>query len=416
VLAATPGWTAWCPACDWNLITTTSERAEPRTRFERAYVRAGSRIGRRLESQLATARDLEPRWTASKVAAISVALLVHLATLVIAVGGLVLVGRLELPATAVGLLLVAIAWLMRPRLGRGPKEDIVVAGETPELHRLVSEVAAALETRPPHVVVVDEEYNASWNTVGIRRTRVLTLGLPLFDCLGPQERVALVSHELGHGRNGDVRRGVIVYSALSSLSALYRLLAPGSRIAAGHVDPWLRIAEPLANALMYLVTRPLAWLLSLEAHLVWQDSQRAEYLADALAARVAGTDAEIALKERLLESRTLAVVARQAVNRPAGESTDLLSDLRRAIENTPDHERERLRRAARREQTRLDATHPPIARRIELLKRRPSATPAVTLSTAASARIDAELGRRRSLIATRIVDAYRSSLYSGARR
>src|SRR4051794_19640043 len=61
------GWVTWCPGCNWNLAAPAAP--VPRTRFERAYLRAGERLGRRLEDKLGAAPDFEPRLTASTAAA-----------------------------------------------------------------------------------------------------------------------------------------------------------------------------------------------------------------------------------------------------------------------------------------------------------------------------------------------------------
>jgi hypothetical protein len=45
----------------------------------------------------------------------------------------------------------------------------VSRSETPTLHQLIDEVAVALETRPVDLVVIDDDYNAAWSIVGVRR-------------------------------------------------------------------------------------------------------------------------------------------------------------------------------------------------------------------------------------------------------
>src|SRR5207253_6289128 len=136
--------------------------------------------------------------------------------------------------------------------------------------------------------------------------------------------------------------------------------------------------------------QPVLGALQLEFWLLMRDSQRAEYLADALAARMAGTEAAVSLHEKLLLDSTVAnVVQRVAQGRGA---PDLFCELERALEDVPPHEREQRRRSARLEETRLEATHPPTGQRIRLLEERPAATGRVTLDADRNARIDAELG------------------------
>jgi Zn-dependent protease with chaperone function len=61
---------------------------------------------------------------------------------------------------------------------------------------------------------------------GWRRRRVLMLGSGPLAVLAPQELVALIAHELGHARNGDARRGLVVGSAVSGLAELHALMVP----------------------------------------------------------------------------------------------------------------------------------------------------------------------------------------------
>jgi hypothetical protein len=72
----------------------------------------------------------------------------------------------------------------------------------------VDAVVAALLTRPADYITVDESFNAAWSVSGFRRTRTLTLGLPLAFALESQQLVALTAHEVPHARNGDSTRGL----------------------------------------------------------------------------------------------------------------------------------------------------------------------------------------------------------------
>lgn len=57
-----------------------------------------------------------------------------------------------------------------------------------------------------HAVAVNGETNASVSTYGLRRRRLLTIGLGLWEILGTGQRIALLGHELGHYANGDTAR------------------------------------------------------------------------------------------------------------------------------------------------------------------------------------------------------------------
>jgi heat shock protein HtpX len=313
-----------------------------------------------------------------------------------------------------GATILGIGWLIRPRLPRLEDDDLhrLDPAATPALHELVAVVAQALDRPPPDLVVVDASWNAAWTVVGLRRRRVLLLGLPFLAALEPQERVALIAHEVGHDRNGDGRRGLLVGSAVEGISRLADVLQPPPE-ESGLVYVGLGPVDSLAGGLMWLVSRPVDAVLWLEARLLLRDMQRAEYLADALAARVAGTRAAIALEERALLAPTFALAVQQTAHANANANGDVLEQATEALHAVPDRERERRRRVARLEHARLEDTHPPSGMRIAMLEGRPVQEPEVILNSAWSERIDVELEPLRERIGRDVLDAYRGTLYSG---
>src|SRR5947208_7953739 len=154
------GYVTWCHNCGWN-VTAPELSDVSRTRFDRLYASVGRRLGDRLVAELLRARDLEPRLTLTRAAAFAIAASVHLAMFTL-VAGAVLVVLLsgENPAAIVlAVLMVMLAVLMRPRFGSVPDEDIVTPEQAPTLHRVAGEIAAALDVRPPDLIVIDHEFN-----------------------------------------------------------------------------------------------------------------------------------------------------------------------------------------------------------------------------------------------------------------
>jgi len=405
------GFVTWCDKCNWNVTAPPSVR-EPRTRFERLYGVAGRRLGNRLANELLAAEQLEPRLTPARFAAYAIAVLTHFTTLVLAVGGTLLVA-LTFPnpaAIVAGFVLVGLAYLMRPRLGKVPDEGILSRQDAPALYGLVDSAADVLGLRHVDVIVIDHRFNATWAVLGVRRRSVLTLGLPLLLMLQPQERVALIGHELAHGRNGDSTRGLVVGSAVEALTQFYWAIAPEHF---GEAREWSEHAfyERIVNVLLWIGSRPVLGALLLELHLLLRDSQRAEYLADALAARVAGTRAAVSLEERMLfESTFRSTIQRAAQERAT--AADLFEKLQDALSRVPDRELERRRRVARLEQTRLSDTHPPTAKRLELLEARAPLEPSVVCGPEQGRAIDDELASRHESVAAMLIDDYRASLYA----
>lgn len=392
----------WCHSCGWNL--KAPDTTTPKSRLDALYTRAGVRLDARLVERLAGSDDLSPRFTWSRTAAYAIAAAVHLVSALLLVA--IVLGTLYAIhhpwAFVVVAFLAFVAFVLRPRPGKPPTKGLLARSDAPTLYALCDEAASALDTKPIDLLVIDADYNAQWAILGWRRRRTLRLGLPLLAMLPPQSRTALVAHELAHARNGDSTRGFFIGGALDSLSRWYEMLGPQRDGIATHGF------EFLANAVTWVLSRPIWWVLMLELHLLLRDSHRAEYLADLLAADVAGAEAVVTLHERLLLETTFFGIVRHASRDSAEE---LLLRAREAVDNVPEREVERRRRAARLEDARLQSSHPPTGSRIALVQQRGSTTAKVTLSDAQSAAVDAELLPKRKSVERRLVDNYRASLY-----
>lgn len=402
MLPVNDAYVTWCHECGWNLVAPNP--SPPKTRLDALYARAGVRLDARLVERLAQTDQLSPRLTLSRTGAYAIAGCVHLVSVaLLAALVLAVVYAVHHPwAFLIVLLLGLMAFVLRPRPGKPPTKGLLERERAPTLFRLCDEIASALETDPIDILVVNADFNASWAILGWRRRRTLSLGLPLLAMLPPQARAALIAHELAHARNGDSTRGFFVGSALNSLYAWNKML--GTR-----EDGIMTTGfEFLVNGVLWVISRPIWWLLLLELHLVLRDSQRAEYLADLLAAEVAGSGAVVELHERLLLETAYVAVIRQASRESADE---LLVRARSAVDDVPERERERRRRAARLEEVRLQSSHPPTASRVDLLQRRGCLRPKVFVSEERSAAIDGELQSRRKAVELKLIDNYRASLY-----
>ncbi len=300
-------------------------------------------------------------------------------------------------ATVFGVVLLGVAFLLRPRLGRlaAPTEDAVRLdpAAAPELFGLVHRVAVTVGAPAPDVVLLGSEQNAFTTTVGLRRRRVLCLGLPLWATLDPQERVALLGHELGHFVNGDVRRGPLTLVAETTLGRVADLFDPDGSAHGG-------ILEILSRALCWVVSR-IAFALHLL--LVWtsqRDSQRAEYFADELGARAAGTAAAVSLADHMLITDGIDTVIRREAR--AGNGARAWHAAARTARTNRAPDVPLLRQLSNHTGVSLFASHPPTGLRADMLERRARCEASVTLPEAVAARIDEELsahdeGIRRKL-------------------
>jgi Zn-dependent protease with chaperone function len=380
----------WCPGCDWNLDQ------EPPVVFGLAAVdRRLYRVARRLtEGQFEglVNRPLAPRtMTAARLTTLTAAVVLLAGVLATAVLGvwLVLVDFFSF-STVFGALLIGVAVVLRPRLGRlatlAQRGVFVTPEQAPQLYALVKRVADAVNAPAPQRLMIGYDLNAFTTAVGLRRTRVLCFGLPLWATLSPQERVALIGHELGHFMNGDVRRGPLTEVAVTTLDRVAYLFTSERSLRGGFVE---YIVELITQVLSHLVAGTAR---TLQLLLVWtsqRDSQRAEYLADEMAARVAGTDAAVGLADHLVMTASIDTVVRREAR--AGNGMSSWHDAARAARGNLAAKLPLLRRLTRHTDVSLYYSHPPAGLRAEMLERRPRLAAAVTLTETEAARIDGEL-------------------------
>ncbi|MGV9348905.1 M48 family metallopeptidase [Streptomyces spiralis] len=396
---------AWCAACDWNVDPETPH--QERNRLDRARRALSRRHGEKLLAEVTAGGSLRARRDASSLLAFAITLAVHGVTVALAFGGVWwLVREWGGVGMVPGLLLLAVAWSLRPRAARLPKVDLALhRGDAPELYALVDEVARVVGTRGVDEVRVDANVNASVMVHGVRGRRVLTLGLPLWEILTAQQRIALLGHELAHYSNGDTRQGLVVSTAYRSLTTWHYYFT-------SIAEP--SVAEMLIN-LLYIVPRLLLQgVLSLLDHLTLRATQRAEYLADREAARAASTEAAVGLMDRLLVAESAAVALRREASQAAlagprgtraveAEPEEIWERLRTHMASIPDYEYERQRRVGVRRGHSVDATHPPTHLRRTCLLVGPSAPAAVVTDDERQRRIAAELAGARVAVARRIV-------------
>ncbi|MER5750403.1 M48 family metalloprotease [Streptomyces sp. NPDC002088] len=398
--------TTWCAACDWNVDPARPEEKPGRLAGARRAL--ARRHGEKLLAEVMAGGTLRARRDLSSVLAYTVALVVHGMTLALAAGGIWFVvrgwGGLW---TVPGVFLLALAWSLRPRTPRLPEDvPLLRRADAPALFALVDEVAREAGTRGVDVIAVDAEFNASVMTYGVRGRRLLTLGVPLWETLGPRQRIALLGHELGHYGNGDTRHGAVVGTAYRSLTTWHFYFSP---------TPNPTTAMQMLINLACLVP---CWLvqgvLMLLDRLTLRATQRAEYLADRMAARAGSTVAAVELMDRLLVADSAATTLRREVNnarvggpRAARKTEDpadgLWERLTAHMASIPDHERERQRRAGALRGHSVDTTHPPTHLRRACLLVGPPVPAAVGIDDDRERRITAELTDARGKVARRIL-------------
>lgn len=401
--------TAWCAACDWN-VDPLGPAEQPPGRMEKVRRAPARRHGEGLFAEALAGGTLRPGRDASLVLAWTIALAVHGVTLALAGLGCLLVAAHPwgVLGAGLGVLLPALAWVLRPRRNRLPTDRPVLGrSEAPELFALIDEVADAVGCPGVDAVALCPDFNAAIWTLGVRRRRVLLLGVPLWEIATPQQRIALLGHELGFHKKGDAGRLRVPASAFQTLLVWYGHLLPD-----GEPSDWLEVIQNLICAVPCLFVRGV--LVTLR-HLTLRDLQRAVYFADRESARVASTEAAAGLLGLVLVSRSLEGFLRRAANRAAlrgpgaaREAGTRADELWEAFvahgASVPEHEYERCRRVGLRQGHTFDATYPSAALRQDLLLRS-GRLPAVVVADAGRHRlIAAELADARRTIGRRILD------------
>jgi heat shock protein HtpX len=185
--------------------------------------------------------------------------------------------------------------------------------------------------------------------------------LPLFAILSEKEKVALLSHELAHGVNGDPSRGFFIGAAIYTLSQWYSVLHTLSRYH-GQISFFMWFIN-----LISLILEGIVWVLGYTLnYLLWQDSQRAEYLADYLAATISGTEAQLTLLDKLHLKHTFKISLIIAYANRDGDN--FFTNFQQRVNRIPSRELERIRRVEKLANSRIDTTHPPTAHRVDFLK------------------------------------------------
>ena len=173
-----------------------------------------------------------------------------------------------------------ILWALIPRRAEfrapGPRLD---AASDPRLFALIREVAAATGEREPDDVYLVPDMNA-WVTqvhgvAGVGSRRVMGIGLPLLQTLSVDELKGVIAHEFGHYSGGDVKLGPWLYRTRSAIG---------------------RTLEGMGESVL---RAPFHWYGRLFLRLTHAISRRQEFVADAVAAHVAGAPAQASALRRV---------------------------------------------------------------------------------------------------------------------
>lgn len=365
----------------------------------------------RLFESLRTAPDLRPT-SATGVAVTVLSGFVHLIGVALLVLPILLVVNTHgalLPFVVLVLCLMTF-WAVRPRLvnKRLDSEKFLTRSTAPQLYALLDKCAAELGCKVPDVVRFDQRFNAATGRAGVKQRSFLAVGVPLWTVLSGPERIALLGHELAHQVNGDTTHGLWAASARRSIVEWTKILNPRQTAFERANNALIQLmwrgtgqglGAMLAPVVMAILFAPFFLIaLGCRALLVKLDlycGQRAEYLADELGARLAGSEAahgliaKLALHESVVSNLT-AARSRYAMRRQEEEGV-LWSNLATYIASIPETELQRRQIVDRLRNARTDRSHPANHLRSALIRDRAQLPGVLELSAEDWAAVDAEL-------------------------
>jgi len=395
------GFVSWCHKCHWNI--NPSNTTKPETAFEKLYYKLSRKYTTSLFEQMKASKELKPNFTLSMWVTYLISFFIHGITLITSILSiaLIILGRHYIPVVIIGIFLLLISYFLIPKPNRFDKK-LSCKKECSELFSLINDIANSLNAPQIDDLVITEDFNAFYYQYGIRQKRVMGIGLPLFNILTSEEKVALISHELSHGINKDIQRDYVVNTALNALEHWYYFVIPDNIENAA--DPFVVLRIPI-NILLLGLSKIILGLYYAIQSLSWYNSQRAEYLADYYATMACGTDAMISLSNKICFSDTLDHTIRSYTFNPTKNS--LLKEFNKNISSTPEREVERVKLVELHENSRLDRTHPPILYRIKFIKNHYIKDKGFVLDEERAAVLNKELSTIQSEIEKSLVNKYR---------
>ncbi|MDQ0878742.1 Zn-dependent protease with chaperone function [Paenibacillus sp. V4I3] len=401
------GYATWCDKCNWNI--NPKENKGPKNLFEKIYIQAGKKSSEGLLNTMIRNGALYPKVTVRKILTIFSGTVVHLLSLSLCLSGVYLLIA-EFPyilLMIIGVFLIFLAWLTRPK-GYTLDTEPLSRERFPVSYQIVDEIASTFGAGKVHGIIINGDFNAAFAQVGLKRKKIIQFGLPLIAILEKQELVALISHELAHGINGDLNRGFFIGSAINTLSTWYQIIKPNRLFEPNGFSFVIAICMIPVNVFLLLVSKLIFVFLYLICHLNWLDAQRAEYLADSYATKISGKDAKLSLLNKMHLHFLFDFCILKTINNR--NSNPLFEEFKNQAAHIPEKELERINRINLMSDSRLDVTHPPTANRISYINSLEYNNPKYQMTDELYNQFINELSSLKSSIEVKILDDYKSNV------
>lgn len=279
---------------------------------------------------------------------------------------LIALGPKSVLAYVYGIPLLLLCWGLLPRRHRVP-EGALTREDAPVLFGLCDRLSAAMDAPKIDAIEVIGGFNAyAAEPIHLRggKVRVLGIGIPLWEYLDEEERIAVLSHEIAHLTNRDPARRLMLGYAKETLSRWAFWFQPNLRM-----NPYrdLSLAEQILEFFQYVFGAVLRLIWNVLNWTMMYHSQVAEYVADARSAEVAGRAAMLSALQKLLLGDNW---YRSAMSvRMSGKPRNgwIFDHISKALRATPPERLEQKLQQAVNEKSALDQSHPPTVYRMAFL-------------------------------------------------
>ena len=300
-----------------------------------------------------------------------------------------------------GVVTVASGWMLIPPRTRN-LEKTYNREELPALFGFFDTISDALGAVRIDGIRITDELNGYYYEVGTgqNKERIIGVGLILWDSLTPAQRISFAAHEVAHQVNADPARTRLYHMAMFTLEKWFLLLSPARLI---KFEDSAAIGETLFEMAMAIPRFGIELIWVGMERLSFVSHQRAEYLADAMAAGISGVTPATELLEKLSLYPLLQKELRGLYPNGKQSGTDVMMQLAHSITDAPDVARDGILDTMRKEGISVDATHPPTAFRIAFLSLIEQDEPAVKPDQVDFSAIESELAPLREKIGVELL-------------
>ena len=268
----------------------------------------------------------------------------------------------------IGGIIIASGVFLRPRPDRLTERSFG-AEDLPAFFALLNAVRSHIDGPGIDRVILFDQLNAYARQTAKPRANVLGFGIPLWAVMNGPERVAVIAHELAHFQNNDPNRTGMIYHGLATLDRWLYLINPEKRaLNQQWEDEDLTAARSLADIMLVPIVVAFTGLHHLLERLTYLESQRAEYLADTIGARVSGRAAAIEALELIQFEPLARLTFARAYPLLGVTGISFLASMRDAMRDPPEDTRRTMLETMRAEKSSVDQTHPPTVHRIAFLE------------------------------------------------